>query len=131
MSDLPPESLNKWQRRYRRLRGQGLCPHCGRGCAPYFECDVRRLEKNVRRLIDRMHKQGAAEPIGRGWVLTGKPYRGKTIKPNDARHLPRFAKRPIDEDSQADIFKTILINAGHGLTAEEIAEHYVALRRAS
>ena len=39
------DGLNKFQRRAKRLRAEGRCDHCGRPCAPYFNCPERRAYK--------------------------------------------------------------------------------------
>ena len=33
----------------RRCQAKGLCPHCGKPCAPFFECETRREQRAVRR----------------------------------------------------------------------------------
>lgn len=42
------DGLNKWQRRYRKLRKEGRCWHCGKPCAPWYECEDRRKYKYAR-----------------------------------------------------------------------------------
>jgi hypothetical protein len=38
------------QKHYReRTRNAGHCPHCGRPCAPYYECEERRAYKRKQR----------------------------------------------------------------------------------
>lgn len=32
-----------------RLKASGKCPHCGKPCAPFFECPERREYKNAHR----------------------------------------------------------------------------------
>lgn len=38
--------MNKFQRRYEKCKREGRCPHCGKPCAPYFECAERRAYKS-------------------------------------------------------------------------------------
>lgn len=40
------------QKRYRqKCISEGRCPHCGKPCAPYYECDTRRLYKKKNSMI--------------------------------------------------------------------------------
>lgn len=39
---------NKWIRYRKRLRAKQCCPHCGKPCAPYFECEVRREYRRLK-----------------------------------------------------------------------------------
>ena len=47
------------QQRYRRRNILcGLCPHCGKPCAPYYECDDRRLKHGFDRALRELIKIG-------------------------------------------------------------------------
>lgn len=41
--------MNK-QKTYRQKRiSEGKCPHCGKSCAPFYECEERREYKRISR----------------------------------------------------------------------------------
>lgn len=45
--------MDKNQRYRARQKEQGKCPHCGKPCAPYAECEERREAKAYARLLSR------------------------------------------------------------------------------
>lgn len=57
----------------KRCQAAGLCPHCGKPCAPYRECEARRAYKRGRNYLRRP-------------ALIRGPMK---MKPNDPRRLPR------------------------------------------
>ncbi len=75
--------MNKYQRYRARLRAEVKCTHCGKLCAPYFECDDRREYKNRRHI------------------------RKKITKPSDRRLLPR-GKRRLWTDKEDAILRSML-----------------------
>lgn len=66
----------------RRCRLRGCCPHCGQPCAPYTECETRRLYKAALRREGRRFN--------------------RAIKPTDPRLKPRGPIRlwTVQEESQ-------------------------------
>jgi len=47
------------QQKYRqKLIAQGLCPHCGKPCSPYYECKKRRWEHGINRALRELIKDG-------------------------------------------------------------------------
>jgi hypothetical protein len=92
------------QSRYRQKNvSQGKCPHCGKPCLPYYECEYRRSMKKMQRILRRMAGMGMIGTKN----MRGKPttYRvldlTKSIveyqtKDGDSRRFPRIGKQYID-----------------------------------
>ncbi len=62
----PPRESTKHSRYRQKCKEEGRCPHCGKPCAPYHECEERHKAKTE-----------------------GKVTRRRSGGPNDTRHLPR------------------------------------------
>lgn len=60
----PQKPLNKYQRRRRKLVASGRCPHCGKECAPFYECADRRTYKGLCRELQRLVKAGLIKKNG-------------------------------------------------------------------
>ena len=78
-----------------RLRNvtAGKCPHCGKPCAPFYECETRRFAKRLSHALRRLEKAEIVrrEPEG-GWIFV-KEAPLKTRRsgdPKDGRGLPRL-----------------------------------------
>lgn len=94
-------------KRYRlKCISEGLCPHCGKPCAPYYECDDRRFYRKSNRTLNDLVKLGFLEKTnknGRNFFkrsnksikIEGRS-KGYYTKPDDIRHLPRVGKKYID-----------------------------------
>ena len=92
------------QIRYRQKNiAQGKCPHCGKPCSPFYECEDRRNIKKLQGMLRRMAKSGIIEMKS----LQGKPTIYKSLdltksiteyKTNDgdSRKFPRVGKQYID-----------------------------------
>jgi hypothetical protein len=82
--------MNKSQRYRARMKKEGRCPHCGKPCAPFFECEERRAYKNAQRrarlkgLGPILFKEGQWVAASSNEAIT--PY---TSSARDARRLPR------------------------------------------
>jgi len=84
LEELAPLMRNKWDKwqRYRvKLVAAGRCPHCGKPCAPYRECEERRQKKAeyVKKRRQRLNPNYT-------------PYR--PIGPDDKRKLPHQRHHP-------------------------------------
>jgi len=97
--------INKYQRYMQKCVREGRCPHCGKPCAPYYECDTRRGIKRVTYYLKKLEKAGVVERIktetGTLWRHTGKPPKYKVVSkrsggPNDFRHMPRRPQAIVD-----------------------------------
>ncbi len=42
----------------------GRCPHCGKPCSPYGECEQRRVLKRVSAMLHKMARLGLIAKIG-------------------------------------------------------------------
>jgi hypothetical protein len=118
-SDYVLTERNK-NRRYRaKCVAEGRCPHCGKPCAPFYECSERRFNQKVRRALRGLEAAGAVRIertagkanliFGTGMANTVVSY---NIKPSDRRYLPRIAMRPVDEDQMGEVLTEILIEHG-------------------
>ncbi len=43
------ENMNKHKRYRQKCIRDGRCPHCGKSCAPFYECEERRKYKRLSR----------------------------------------------------------------------------------
>ncbi len=97
--------LNKYQRYRHKMISQGKCPHCGKPCAPFYECEDRRKRKSMSKLLRRMVWAGILSRE----IKPGKPtlyskveqetkieYRGRKISSWDRRFFPRINKKYIN-----------------------------------
>ena len=61
------EEIRDKQARYRRkMYLEGKCPHCGKLCAPYSECQERRNSKRIAHVLGRLVKLGELIRVSRG-----------------------------------------------------------------
>ncbi len=61
------EAQTTKQARYRRkMRLIGCCPHCGKSCAPYSECQTRRDDRQIHRAMKILCDEGIIERVSRG-----------------------------------------------------------------
>ncbi len=82
-------TIDKYDRHkaYReRSRVKGRCPHCGKFCAPYYECEERREKKRVAR--------------NRGIY---------NVKVDDKRYLPRRKDKEIKEKVIENVIEEVKI----------------------
>lgn len=76
---------------------KGKCPHCGKPCAPFYECETRRFAKRLSHALRWLEKAGIVRRIVRrepegGWIFV-KEAPLKTRRsggPKDGRGLPRL-----------------------------------------
>ena len=122
--------MNKYQRYRLKNTAQGRCPHCGKSCAPYYECEDRRLNKKVYRTLNRMVLSGELTQEGdlykkekhEPWIkIRCLSYNTKL---EDRRNLPRIGKQYVDLET---ICVEILREAGKPLAAAEIDKRFMAI----
>lgn len=124
--------MDKHQRYRQRKIVQGKCPHCGNPCAPYYECEERRINKKMSRLLNRMVLAGLiskSENPGKPTLYSKEPHEPQIkikvleyeIKPGDRRNLPRIGKKFVDIE---DICTKILREEGAPLAIEEIEKRF-------
>lgn len=94
----------KKQERYRQKQIRvGRCPHCGKLCAPHYECEERRASKKTIRLLNRMVKTGFLKKTMKGqgcWFTVDNPNAEMPIvyerHDDDKRGMPRIGNQYID-----------------------------------
>ena len=61
--------MNKYEKYRRSCVQRGLCPHCGKPCAPFFECAERRAYK--RQQYKKREREKDRELIEelQGWMI--------------------------------------------------------------
>ena len=109
---------NKHKNYIKKCVSEGRCPHCGRFCAPFYECDERRTNRRLVYKLNRMTKAGFLE---KSKGKDGKSY--YSLKDNskkitfykegdgDKRRFPRLGKTYIDlMEICKDILKASPIN---------------------
>ncbi len=103
--------MNKYQRYRQKCISEGRCPHCGKPCAPYFECAERREYKRFNYYLGRMVRAGLLSQTKR---KTGNLYKMRDSsveivfydRHTDKRNLPRIGKKYLDiENMILQIFK--------------------------
>lgn len=113
---------------------EGRCWHCGKPCAPYYECKERRLYKQLTYYLDRMialgtitkHRPGISVTyaVAHGVQdLSDKSRSSYSHRPDDRRCLPRLNGKPID-------VQLLIIEAlqAHGALSEKELSAAVARR---
>lgn len=93
---------DRHKKRRLQLRSAGLCPHCGKPCAPYYWCEERR--EYVRNL------QKAKRKYTRG------PYKRRSGRPN----LPRGNTRRWKPEDDA----LLLVMNKHNVSTQFMALHF-------
>jgi hypothetical protein len=53
----------KYSRYRQKCITEGRCPHCGKPCAPFFECPQRRVNKLFNRNLREMVKRGEIKVV--------------------------------------------------------------------
>lgn len=128
------DKCSRWRR---RMAEQGRCPHCGKPCAPYYECHNRRFSKRINRVLLILEDCGALrrEWKGRGhsvlWLSAGKDsgYVGKVSgRSGDKRLLPKIRDKPQTDEDLESIFIAILRDAGKPMTEQEISTEFAKQR---
>lgn len=112
-------------RRYRQKQiSEGKCPHCGKPCAPYYECDKRRQYKKMLYSLNRLVIAGHIEQIGGKYRALDNSIPLKKMrvleyntKPDDKRIWPRIGRKYINI---IEIVTAILEDAGQPLREQEI-----------
>jgi len=105
--------MDKYQKYRKKMVGAGRCPHCGKTCAPYYECEDRRAYKKSNIALQNMVKVGMLfckkQPDGTNlYKLKNSDIRIVSHKTsdNDRRNLPRLGKKYINAKKMIlDIFK--------------------------
>lgn len=91
---LPPRGrkASRWKApkdKYARYRVKqqevGRCPHCGKPCAPYYECNDRRFYKRVMSALRKMVRLGIIHSPKAGWF---EAIDGRTSLPLPGRTKP-------------------------------------------
>lgn len=131
--------MNKYSRYRRKCVQEGRCPHCGKPCAPYYECDDRRAQKRILYVLHRLRKAGliSRESHGRGCEATWRKINGADFdsiktkisgRTGDSRKQPRLNNRPVDSEA---IFLEILRANSDGLHEHDIFRKFGELRVAA
>lgn len=97
--------MDKHQRYRLKCRSEGRCPHCGKPCAPFAECDDRRAWKGVHRVLSRGVKDGIFKKTAGGYQLkdaTIKVVTKVSGRKGDRRFLPKFAYMPTDPEEAVE-----------------------------
>lgn len=119
--------MDKNKRWQQKQVESGRCPHCGKPCAPFYECWERRESKKLNRLLKRWVACGFLGKRKDGhwsiyWVIDqSKSEDIVTYKKSedDCRDLPRIGKQYFDFD---EIFVTVLEKEGRPMTEKEILD---------
>lgn len=102
------------QKSYRqRCAAEGRCPHCGKPCAPYRECQQRRDYKRIQRVLRRGVQFGMFEKTERGYKLLdgSKSIPSKRSgAEGDRRIWPKIGDKPFDPE-------VLVMNAAHQVAA--------------
>lgn len=119
---------NKYTRYRQKQIKAGRCPHCGKPCAPFYECDERRMNKQVSKSLNKLIQIGLV-------IRTDGLYRANPIKPilskramgyrtkeGDRRRWPRIGKKYLDIK---EIMVIILREGGKPLDMGEIESRMV------
>lgn len=91
--------MNKWQRHRLKCQKEGRCPHCGKPCLPYSECEDRRHIRKVRYTLNRLILSGLAIKNKRGYTaINGIPLQkirclSYNTNNGDSRLFPRIGKQ--------------------------------------
>lgn len=64
------KTSNKYSRYRQKCISEGGCPHCGKPCAPFFECAERRAFKLMGLYLRKLIKDGEITVVGE--VVNGK-----------------------------------------------------------
>lgn len=118
--------MDKYQRYKQKCVSEGRCPHCGKPCAPFYECDERRIYKKANRTLQYLvnlgiitktrHSNGrnTYKGVASSPKLIGRQ-QGYVTKSTDCRHLPRIGKKYFNVEN------LIMDELGeNALTGEEI-----------
>lgn len=113
--------------RYRRKQVEAhRCPHCGKPCTPFYECEERRRKKRFGRELNRMVKAGILTSIrtpGKQTLysaVSGAETSGllcREVKDGDRRLFPRVGKKYV---SIEDIAYAILTREGKPIHVKEL-----------
>ena len=130
---MPP--VNKYQRYRQKCLREGRCPHCGKPCAPYAECDDRRKTKNVYRVAKRFVAAGmvSARKGERGrvwWKLTNSdpslmPVSKVSGRDGDKRFWPKIADTPVSVEA---LVHAAALDVAHASSNETFTEAHVETR---
>ena len=106
----PMKNIKQHHYRQRRIK-KGCCPHCGKPCAPYYECEDRREKKNINRMLNQM---------SRAKIITKEqdhPWEPALYKAR--RKWPRIGKKYVDITNLCEV---ILREKRGPLSVEELSE---------
>jgi hypothetical protein len=56
---------DKYSNYRKRMVSEGRCPHCGKPCAPFYECAERRGKKQFARVLRELIKEGTVRIVGK------------------------------------------------------------------
>lgn len=61
-----PQRQDKWSRYRRKCQDEGRCPHCGKKCWPWYECEERRWKKKLGAILSELVRRGEIERTADG-----------------------------------------------------------------
>jgi hypothetical protein len=126
-------------KRYREAqKAKGCCPHCGKPCAPYYECEERRAYKMAHRRARRLALGPIVSASGQ-WIAahSNKVVPSYTAKPDDVRRQPReHAKRyrptssiPFDEMNEEQQSHEIMSLLSFCPMTEDEVEEFLLMKQ--
>ena len=117
--------MNK-QDKYRQNQiKKGCCPHCGKPCTPYYECEERRTCKNFGHNLSHMVKIGLILRSGKLYKVNPdestfpKRAMGYRTKEEDRRRWPRLGKKYFKDEDITNMMVEVL-KIEQPLSQEEI-----------
>lgn len=127
--------MNKYDRYRQKQNEKGHCPHCGKPCAPYYECKERREKKNFRRLLNHMEKVGIiikkqVNPWEKALyqsnsivpILPERTRHGYMNHEGDRRLWPRIGKKYFSNEDIQKMAVSVLKEEGHPLHEDVITD---------
>jgi hypothetical protein len=61
-------ATDKHSRWRQKMVSEGRCPHCGKPCEPFYECEQRRANKKINRILKEAVAQGKIKIVGKDVV---------------------------------------------------------------
>ena len=79
---------DKYQRRRQKLAAEGCCPHCGKPCAPFVECEERRAYKRKKAKDKTLVHKASGRPGDKRFLPKPKPeYDWRAVVANASQNL--------------------------------------------
>ncbi len=104
----------------------GRCPHCGKPCAPFYECDERRNYEKSKKLLNRMVDTGFLKKRREGvfnLYSVDNPNAEMPVtrecRDDDMRYMPRIGKQYINWD---ELFVRVLKEENKPMSEKDILE---------